>query len=450
MDRLPTDVIQTIALNLDYASLLSLRLVSSRFNRDPYRNEYFWKRKFLQDFGDYIHPVESWRIVYRDTGNILKTDSNDNTKCLKKIKAKDLIYKYRYIDDPYSRKDLKISEYTILQPDGSIFRAESHIDVCHIHATKIKNAKMIAAPISFASRIFYLTNVNRLYDLSLIDPILDVDVIFMSIGARSIYAIDTDNNIWVNGHIAMDYIKAEAGRDSQNFTKIPNLKAKYVSSADTRVAIIDMNDNVWIWGDYGALGIPGERVSPPRIIPGIKAKQVTCTYYQTFLIDIDGNLWVAGTDSSQKVDINQGFIKIPNILAKSVIVSDGIGRLDPYQSMIVDLQDNIYTYEDDQLKKLPYKAYKPIDKRLFITLGYTPHVKINDKTVFIISYDRLQEKLKDKEITDYNILPQLQYLKKNGNNTMVLFRDIYDKLSVCEVVYDSRSGMPFLTPFRNI
>lgn len=55
-------------------------------------DEDFWREKFLRDFGQYKYPVESWKNLYRDTGNIF--NKMESSVCQN---ARDLLHKYKKI-----------------------------------------------------------------------------------------------------------------------------------------------------------------------------------------------------------------------------------------------------------------------------------------------------------------------------------------------------------------
>jgi alpha-tubulin suppressor-like RCC1 family protein len=125
----------------------------------------------------------------------------------------------------------------------------------------------------------------------------------ISAGSSHTVVIDLDYNIWTFGYNGSGQLGLG---DTQNrniptqitfndlssnevsgITRTRHLKAKQVSSGIYYTAIIDLNDNIWVFGDnrVGQLGL-GDRQDRniPIQIPHFKAYQVSAGEYHTVTI----------------------------------------------------------------------------------------------------------------------------------------------------------------------
>jgi hypothetical protein len=74
---LSDDEILQIALQLNIADLSYYCLYNSRFNDVVCNNDWFWKEKFLMDFGPPEYDqVEDWKSLYKNYGSVYVFGSN--------------------------------------------------------------------------------------------------------------------------------------------------------------------------------------------------------------------------------------------------------------------------------------------------------------------------------------------------------------------------------------
>jgi alpha-tubulin suppressor-like RCC1 family protein len=127
--------------------------------------------------------------------------------------------------------------------------------------------------------------------------------------------------------------------------EIPNLKAKQVSTGSHHTVVIDLNDNIWVFGQNitGQLGLGDykNRYTPTQI-PKLKAKQVSAGMLHTLLMNLDDNIWAFGNNLSGQLGIDNTIkknryvpITIPSIKAKQICA----GGL---HSIIIDVNDNVW------------------------------------------------------------------------------------------------------------
>lgn len=182
MGDLSDDMIVLMALNQDYATLINLIKTSNRFQQLIGHNEDFWRDKFIQDFGEYKYPVESWRKLYQDTGNLsLSSESiwGLNTECFNDIKAKYAIYEGRKIGV------ISGDQYQTIQ----LFQKERCI-ITH----EMMDVKMISYGYTHNTELI-LTNDGRVYETHLSNgytkKLLDIRGKFIDCGfVRSIIDMD--------------------------------------------------------------------------------------------------------------------------------------------------------------------------------------------------------------------------------------------------------------------
>lgn len=456
METLPSELIFHILSGQNYNTIMNLSQTSRHFYGIICRNENYWRNKFLRDFGEYHHPVESWKNLYRDTGDIIREDSNGYR----------LPFKVTQIID--NRTGI-----TVVDVNGNLrILLKNRDSIGQIDNNKISVGPAIMSNVkttitTYTGYRLVITNNNILYILRYEPVAFDVPAKFLHSSDKTHAIIDLENNIWMSGsnqygQLGIPYQKYK----HDEFIKIDNLKVKYVHCGDKHTAAIDLDDNVWTWGhsydaslgvDYGLpnIGDTGFEESGVRATPTIrteiKAKRVFCGHDCIAAIDLEDTLWLTGynwifgNDPFRKYldrfDRYNKFTKIPEIRLRDIIIQEDI-------ILIIDMDNNLHKYtrySHTIFHSRVMAVNRGSNKYIAITLGYTPTINVNNHEVFFITYRRLSEKLRNLEIRDYNILPELQHYKKNHNNTIVLFRDIYDKLMICEVNYTNDE---FLAPYK--
>nr|QBK86489.1 MAG: regulator of chromosome condensation protein [Marseillevirus LCMAC102] len=137
-------------------------------------------------------------------------------------------------------------------------------------------------------------------------------------------------------------------------TLLSNLKvkAKQVSCAINHTAIIDHDDNVYMFGNnwYGQLGVDSHKSCyTPQLIPNLKAKFVLCgKFYYTIIIDQENNVLTCGNDKEILLGDKPryySFTKIPGLKAKLVARGNG-------HTVIIDLENNMWVYGRNECGQL--------------------------------------------------------------------------------------------------
>jgi len=92
--------------------------------------------------------------------------------------------------------------------------------------------------------------------------------------------------------------------------KLPNIKAKYVSSGYFHTFFIDVQDHVLVCGSghNGQLGFNTcKHIEKPIQINNIKARKICCKNNFSMILDFEGNLWVMGENMFGQLGIGVNY-----------------------------------------------------------------------------------------------------------------------------------------------
>jgi len=182
---------------------------------------------------------------------------------------------------------------------------------------------------------------------------------------KELYLFSSKNDVWSFG----DNVYGELGLgDTTNRnvpTKIPpvDCEAKYIACGENHSLIIDMNDNVWLFGkNYSGqlgLGDTTDRLVPTKI-PSVegwngKAKYIACGENHSILIDINDNVWSFG--NNVKVQLGLGDTTDRNIPTNIHSVEGWNGKAKyiacgEYHSIIIDTNDNVWSFGNNNKGQL--------------------------------------------------------------------------------------------------
>jgi alpha-tubulin suppressor-like RCC1 family protein len=165
----------------------------------------------------------------------------------------------------------------------------------------------------------------------------NLKVKYVSAGAKHTLLLDFNDNVWGFGDNSLGQLGSGNSNDILNPVKILNFKAKFISAGNYHTAVIDFNDDVWTFGanKYGQLGLYDKtpRLKPAKIppsdfnLPNFKAKYITAYYDHTAVIDFDNNVWMFGNNHWGELGLgHRNNIakpqKIPNFKAKYITGGD--------------------------------------------------------------------------------------------------------------------------------
>jgi alpha-tubulin suppressor-like RCC1 family protein len=132
----------------------------------------------------------------------------------------------------------------------------------------------------------------------------------------------------------------------RNELKSVNYRAKSIVCGDSHTVIIDLNDNVWMFGrnNFGQLGLgDDENRNKPTVLTidgqNFKARAISCGRFHTMLIDLNDSVWTFGDNTYGQLGLNDDRIRsTPNALnLKAKAISCGTDH-----AVIIDLNDNIW------------------------------------------------------------------------------------------------------------
>jgi len=247
---------------------------------------------------------------------------------------------------------------------------------------------------------------------------------YVSAGFAHTILIDMDDNVWSFGSDEYSQLGFESPGDGSVVnrvipTKIPavngwNGKAKYVSAGDGYTILIDMNDNVWSFGDNSngelGLGDVGENnigdddenniIDIPTKIPAVNGWNGKAKYLsaggRSILIDMDDNVWSFGDNSSGQLGLGDETdrnipTKIPNIKSTQACSGNNHTVLLYNKSPISSFDEITTLFSQGQIVKfdiehnlqIHYKALQGIYVSTFVDKqGNTHHgyIRYNQQT----------------------------------------------------------------------
>lgn len=326
---IPHEIISDLALSLDINNIINLCKTSKRFNDVICNNNLFWKNKVEHDYGPITFDVTDWKLFYINFSTIwlmgINTVSNvDFSDAFNILK----------IDGLYGT--------TMAVGDGNYYAIDSRHNVW-VWGMNIKGE-------------LGLGHKNFVNSPQLLNGIQAKNISYgNSMGPM---LIDINNNVLI---ISFN----DADSSLTKFIRIPDIKAKYVSGGWDHSALIDMDDNIWVFGkgNHGQLGLGNyESVNKFIRLPKLKAKQIECGFFMTILIDLENNIWSFGDNSSGQLGV--GNVNIINTNIPVQIQSLKAKQISARMSnhvLVIDIHDYVWEFGNNILnsgKKISNK-YSP-------------------------------------------------------------------------------------------
>lgn len=251
--------------------------------------------------------------------------------------------------------------------------------------------------------------------------------------------IDLNHNVLIAGSshltlgMTLGYDFAIAGIEYHNiFAPIPNLKAKYCADGGSYVALIDLNDDVLIFGTttFGnwCQSIP-DPFNPIKIL-NIKAKMVAASRTNAIIIGLDNTVWLLGYYT------NSVSISKPELLAiKAKSASCG-----EFFFNLIDMEDNVWSFGrtlDGNFVNAPLSSsdlynVSPIAKGQTVTSGRWSTLILNT----LLDFNTISQKLLAGTFVRFDFKPEYQYLLKRPGNYIASFYDINNNVYLAELQYD--------------
>jgi alpha-tubulin suppressor-like RCC1 family protein len=289
MEDLSPETILKLSLFLPIKEASRLSRCNQYFNDLIYNNNYFWREKYIFDFSNKPKNIINWREAYKNYGKVFGFGYND-----------------------YHQLGLEDNDNRYIPMELSSINAKSV--VCGGFHTMI---------------------------------------------------IDLEDNVWSfgkneDGQLGLG-LDLDFSKGNNKPIQIPNLKGKSISCGTTHTMVIDLDDNIWVFGDnlFGQLGLGDfqNRYAPIGLThmgQPFKAKSVSCGSYNTTILDLNNNVWIFGNNLYERLGINSDIDpRLPIELTymgkifKAKTVSCGKDF-----TILIDMNDNLWSFGCNQSGQL--------------------------------------------------------------------------------------------------
>lgn len=356
----PNEIIFNIALNIPLCNIINFCLINKRFNEIICNENYFWKQKFIKDFGDATFEVSDWKTLYMNANDVWLLVYHDVSR------QQNINMTIKNINNIFANvkqnskilNSQQITQFVDLPKQKIRYRDMSHHENRLLVIDTNNNVQIIGDRSCHRPTI----NGNKFQYIPLIISNLKAKKVVSSPWGDEIF-IDIDDNVWVTGFAAKnwDFSENMYGQYDVDLAvaKKINIKAKEISIGISHIAIIDLNDDIWIQGidepdpSYynepdGLLGLgPNVAFSELQIISGFKAKKIVCGYRCTAFIDINNDIWVFGNNEYGQLglgDFNNRSLptKIEGLKGKEISMFQ--------HTVVIDLQGKMWKFGWDGIK----------------------------------------------------------------------------------------------------
>jgi alpha-tubulin suppressor-like RCC1 family protein len=326
---LPPELILEIALSLTLEEIQNLCMTSNKFNHAICENEYFWRRKYLQDYREEpSFEVESWKDLYlgynvyafgwNDFGELGLGDRQDRIvpTLIPNIKAQQVAAEGRHS--------------LILDFEGNVY--------------------------AFGENYFGELGLGDRVDRFAPTLIPNIKAQQVVVGRKYSMILDFNGNVYAFGINNSGQLGLGDTFNRVVPTMIPNIKAQQIAAGGDHSFILNLEENgsdpssgrVFAFGDnfYGELGL-GDRLNRfvPTLIPNLRARQVTAGDYHSFILDPKGTVYAFGSNSDGELGLGDLLnrdvpILMPNIKAQQIAAGAS-------HSLILDPEGNVYAFGDN-------------------------------------------------------------------------------------------------------
>ena len=147
-------------------------------------------------------------------------------------------------------------------------------------------------------------------------------------------------------------VEATAEEGSFTIDELPyNIEFVKVSAGTDHTLAIDTEGNLWTWGVYtyvqsGTNNVRKTTETPIQIKTDIKFKEISAGYNHSLAIDINGNLWAWGNNSEGQLGDGTTKPRETPIQIKSDIIFESIAT-GYYCSRAIDAEGNLWSWGDN-------------------------------------------------------------------------------------------------------
>jgi hypothetical protein len=302
LDLVPAELYATIALNLSLKEIDHLCQTNRQFKENVCDDNVFWRRKFIQDYGPAPIIETDWKKVYREERQVVVFDRGHPNGFEIGIRAKKIRTGFDiYIIDSEDRLILKThgNSYTKITDFKVLDMATAGMHDIYVITTDRKVAKIT---VSIKTRDY---TISHFYNLP---PAKNV---YSSVHTHAV--IDMQDNLWtfgrnMRGQLGIGF----TGAGVEDPTQV-GMKAKMVSIGSNHMAIIGLDDYVYICGAKEIFGLDQNQDRPYKT--NIRAKMITSYVTCLGVIDMDNQLQLYGEHvffKNLKIDGQFKFVSISN------------------------------------------------------------------------------------------------------------------------------------------
>jgi alpha-tubulin suppressor-like RCC1 family protein len=489
-EGLSAETILNIALFEPIQSISSLCQTSQRFNEIICDSEYFWKNKFIHDFGIPTITVKNWKMLYENYGTVIGFGYNESgdlgtnnrlnyyepVLAFGGIKAKSIscgILHTMFIDlhnnlwatgsNNFGQLGLFAVEYTI-KPIKLGWNNKAKAVSCGASHTIIIDMDNNVWGFGFNNygQLGLGDRRNRRFPTLLTHMGQNMKARSVHCGVDHTLLIDMEYNVWVfgsnfHGGLGLGINRLSVTTPHRLIYMGQNIKAKSASCGENSNLLIDLDDNVWAFGsnEFGELGLgDNEDKHTPFLIQTQKAKHVSCGRNYGMIIDMNDNVWGFGSNEFGELGLGDNNNRnIPeqlfwNLESKAKSISCG-----QVHTVMIDINNYVWTFgagNDGQLGlgnnidnnfpqmltrlHINIKAQSVCCGSDFTLIILDPSLRFEPK---IISYNEAVSGLKDGRFIDFNIFPEFQEIRLNPQNVIASFYDDNDNMYLAEIYFDS-------------
>ena len=279
----PETIFFNIALNIPISNISFYCQTNKRFNEITCDNEYFWKFKFFKDYWPVNYTVGSWKHLYESFMNVwVCGDNRAGQLGLGDFNNRNILTQIPKLKA--KRISAGLRYVIMIDLDDNVYtfgnNKSGQLGLGDYQDRNIPTQIVI-----------WPRPDDEGFDIA--EP-RNFKAKQVSCGAGSTALIDLENNIWVFGHNHNEQLGLGDNQDRTGPTQILNLKAKQISCTGPYTGMIDLENNIWMWGtnNMGQLGLGNnQRRNTPTKIQNIKAREVSCGDASTAIIDLNNNVW---------------------------------------------------------------------------------------------------------------------------------------------------------------
>ena len=248
----------------------------------------------------------------------------------------------------------------------------------------------------------------------------------------------------------------------ENTPRKIGIKARQVACGSSHTVIIDFDDNLWGWGSTqdGQLALENFMyVVPTQILSdageNLKAKFVTCGSDCTMIIDLDDNVLVFGNNMYGQLGLGDMINRnVPTILTvndknlKAKNISSCVAH-----TMIIDLDDNVWGFGSNSSGQLGLgdnaDRFKPTQipnlkaKTLACGNAHTVVISNSGANEILVDFDEVHRMLNSGHFRNFNFLPEYQIIPHNPNNYIATFFGKDGNIYLAELHYDQTTNQIF-------